>query len=61
MKTQVEPTTRIVGLQEKFDQRNQMHTQAAIGGLGEKVKERWTRESIDPFRRIFFPETRAMN
>jgi reductive dehalogenase len=61
MKIQVESTTKIVGPQEKFDQKNQMHTQAAIGGLGEKVKERWTRESIDPFRRIFFPETRAMN
>ena len=61
MKTQARSTTRIVGPQEKFDQRNQMHTQAAIGGLGEKVKERWTRESIDPFRRIFYPEIRAMN
>ena len=61
MKTQIESTTRIVGSQEKFDQKDQMHTQAAIGGLGEKVQERWTRESIDPFRRIFFPENRAMN
>ncbi|MBM4330676.1 MAG: 4Fe-4S dicluster domain-containing protein [Deltaproteobacteria bacterium] len=54
-------TTRIVGPQERFDQRNQMHTQAAIGGVGEKVKERWTKESIDPFRRIFYPEKRAKN
>lgn len=61
MKRASKPTTRIVALQERFDQRNQMHTYAAIGGLGEKVKERWTEESIDPFRRIFYPETRAMN
>ena len=54
-------TTKIVGPQEKFDQRNQMHTQAAIGGLGEKVQKRWTSESIDPFRRIFYPETRPQN
>jgi reductive dehalogenase len=61
VKTQVKGTTRIVGPQERFDQRNQMHTQAGIGGLGEKVKERWTKESRDPFRRIFYPEKRAMN
>ncbi len=54
-------TTRIVGPQERFDQREQMHTLAAMGALGEKVKERWTSESLDPFRRIFYPETRAMN
>jgi len=56
-----ESTTRIVGPQDRFDQRNQMHTQAAIGGLGEKVQKRWTTESIDPFRRIFYPETRPQN
>ena len=61
MKRRSTSTTRIVGSQERFDQRNQMHTKAAIGGLGEKVKEMWTRESIDPFRRIFFPETRPQN
>ena len=61
MKKKQESTTRIVAPQEKFDQRNQMHTQAAIGGLGEKVQKRWTTESIDPFRRIFFPETRPQN
>jgi reductive dehalogenase len=38
-----------------------MHSQAAIGGLGEKVQKRWTTESIDPFRRIFYPETRPQN
>ena len=54
-------TTKIVGSQEKFDQRKQMHTQAAIGGLGPKVQDRWTRESKDPFRRIFFPENRPQN
>ena len=54
-------TTKIVGPQEKFDQRKQMHTQAAIGGLGPKVQERWTKESRDPFRRIFFPENRPQN
>lgn len=61
MGKQTKPTTRIVGPQEKFDQRNQMHTQAAIGGLGEKLQERWTTESRDPFRRIFYPENRPMN
>ncbi len=58
---QTKSTTRIVGPEEKFDQRKQMHTQAAIGGLGEKVQERWTTESRDPFRRIFYPENRPMN
>jgi reductive dehalogenase len=61
VKKKFKATTRIVGAQERFDQRNQMHTRAAMGGLGEKVKERWTKESIDPFRRIFYPEKRAMN
>jgi reductive dehalogenase len=61
MKNKGESTTRIVARQEKFDQRNQMHTQAAIGGLGEKVQKRWTTESIDPFRRIFYPEIRPQN
>jgi len=56
-----ESTTKIVAPQGKFDQRNQMHTQAAIGGLGDKAQKRWTTESIDPFRRIFFPETRPQN
>lgn len=61
MKRQTGSTTKIVGSQERFDQRNQMHTQAAMGGLGEKVKERWTTESINPFRRIFYPEVRPQN
>ncbi len=38
-----------------------MHSLAAMGALGERVQERWTAESIDPFRRIFYPETRALN
>jgi reductive dehalogenase len=38
-----------------------MHTLAAVGGLGERVQQRWTCESADPFRRIFYPETRAIN
>ena len=54
-------TTRIVGKMEKFDQRDIQHTKAAIGSLGEKVQERWTSESIDPFRRIFYPENRPRN
>jgi reductive dehalogenase len=61
MASRSSPTTKIPGPQKKFDQRNQMHTQAAIGGLGETVRERWTRESVDPFRRIFFPESRPQN
>lgn len=61
MKTRTIPTTKIVGPQERFDQKNHMHSQAAIGALGEKVKKRWSTESIDPFRRIFYPENRPMN
>jgi reductive dehalogenase len=61
VKNPTKSTTVILGRQERFDQRNQMHTQAALGGLGETVKERWTTESTDPFRRIFYPENRAMN
>jgi reductive dehalogenase len=61
MEEKKESTTKIVASQERFDQRNQMHTQAAIGGLGEKVQKNWTTESIDPFRRIFYPETRPRN
>ncbi len=56
-----EPTTRIIGEQGRWDQREQQHTKAAVGELGERVRERWTSESVDPFRRIFFPETRPMN
>jgi reductive dehalogenase len=61
MRKREKSTTKIVAPQEKFDQRNQMHTQAAIGGLGEKVQKNWTTESIDPFRRIFYPEVRPQN
>jgi len=56
-----EATTKIVGPQERFDQKYQMHSYAAIGGVGEKVQKRWTAESKDPFRRIFYPENRSMN
>ena len=56
-----EPTTRIVGPLKRFDQREELHTQAAIGGLGPRVQARWTSESVDPFRRIFYPETRPQN
>jgi len=56
-----EPTTRVLGPLRRIDQRNELHTQAAIGGLGPRVQERWTAESVDPFRRIFYPETRPQN
>jgi 4Fe-4S dicluster protein len=55
------PTTRIVGRIQRRDQRDEHHTKAAMGGLGPKVQERWTSESVDPLRRIFFPESRARN
>ena len=60
-RTVSEPTTKVVGPLRRVDQREELHTQAAMGGLGERVQERWTSESVDPFRRIFFPETRARN
>lgn len=44
-----------------FDQREQAHTRAAIGKLGELVQKRWTTESVDPFRRVFYPENRPYN
>jgi len=56
-----EPTTRVLGPLKRFDQRQELHTQASIGGLGPRVQERWTSESVDPFRRIFYPETRPQN
>jgi epoxyqueuosine reductase len=51
------PTPKI----PQFDQREQQHTKAAVGALGDKVKERWTSESVDPFRRVFYPENRPFN
>lgn len=55
------PTTRVVGPIRRRDQREEHHTKAATGGLGPVVQERWTSESVDPLRRIFFPETRPQN
>jgi ferredoxin len=55
------PTTRIVGPIRRRDQREEHHTKAAMGGLGPRVQARWTSESVDPLRRIFFPESRARN
>lgn len=45
----------------QFDQREQQHTRAAIRALGEKIQKRWTSESVDPFRRVFYPENRPFN
>jgi reductive dehalogenase len=56
-----QPTTRIVGPIRRRDQREEHHTKAAIGGLGPTVQKRWTSESVDPLRRIFFPESRPQN
>jgi hypothetical protein len=55
------PTTRIVGRIQGRDQREEHDTKAAMGGLGPKVQERWTSESVDPPRRISFPESRTRN
>ncbi len=54
-------TTPIVGPQERFDQRQQNHTRIALGELGEKPAQAWTSESVDPFRRIFYPLKRPQN
>lgn len=55
------PTTRIVGPLPRIDQRDEHHTKAARGDLGPVVQQRWTAESVDPFRRIYFPENRPQN
>ena len=55
------PTTHVTGPVARFDQRDQQHSRAAVGALGETVQKRWTSESVDPFRRVFFPETRPRN
>ena len=60
-KTVSKPTTRVGGPLRRVDQRDELHTQAAMGGLGKQVQERWTSEAVDPFRRIFFPEIRTRN
>ena len=39
-------TSRIVSAIPRFDQREQQHTKAAVGALGEKVQQRWTSESV---------------
>lgn len=53
--------TRIVSPPERVDQRDEHHTKAARGDLGPLVQQRWTAESVDPFRRIYFPENRPQN
>jgi len=55
------PATRIVGPLGRVDQRDEHHTKAARGDLGPVVQQRWTAESMDPFRRIYFPENRPQN
>ncbi|MBI1735874.1 MAG: 4Fe-4S dicluster domain-containing protein [Candidatus Rokubacteria bacterium] len=55
------PTTRVVGPIKRRDQREEHHTKAATGELGPVVQKRWTSDSVDPLRRIFFPESRARN
>jgi len=54
-------TTRVIQDIPRFDQREQQHTKAAVGALGEKIQQRWTSESVDPFRRVFYPENRPFN
>ncbi|MDA2934305.1 hypothetical protein MYX82_08170 [Acidobacteria bacterium AH-259-D05] len=60
-RTVSEPTTKVVGPLKRSDQRDELHTQAAMGGLGRRVQERWISESVDPFRRIFYPDQRPQN
>ncbi|MBI3090445.1 MAG: 4Fe-4S dicluster domain-containing protein [Candidatus Tectomicrobia bacterium] len=54
-------TTPIVGPREQFDQRQQNHTRISLGELGEKAAAAWNSESVDPFRRIFYPLNRPQN
>jgi hypothetical protein len=60
-KVRVMPTTEIVGEIPRFDQREQQHSRAAVGALGEKIQKAWTADSVDPFRRIFYPNSRPYN
>ena len=60
-RTVSEPTTRVVGPLKRIDQRDELHTQAAMGNLGKGIQERWISESVDPFRRIFYPDRRPQN
>ena len=56
------PTTKIVGPLRRADRPAQRTTHpSGDGGLGPRVQGRWTSESVDPFRRIFDPETRPVN
>ncbi|MBI2961842.1 MAG: 4Fe-4S dicluster domain-containing protein [Betaproteobacteria bacterium] len=56
-----QPKAQVIGFIPRFDQREQQHTKAAVGALGETVQKRWTSESVDPFRRVFYPENRPFN
>jgi ferredoxin len=55
------PTSEIAGEIPRFDQRQQQHSRAAAGALGDEIQKAWTAESVDPFRRIFHPNNRPYN
>lgn len=56
-----EKNGRIIGQQEKFDQREVAFTRLGMGKLGEKSKEQWLGESPDPLWRLFYGYTRKEN
>ena len=52
---------KVVGPQDKFDQREVSFTRLGMGRLGEGPKNRWLGESTDPFWRILYAYTRKEN
>lgn len=52
---------RIVGAREKFDQKEVAFTRLGMGKLGDGPKERWLKESVDPFWRALYGYTRKEN
>lgn len=52
---------RVVGAQERFDQKEVAFTRLAMGKLGDGPKERWLRESVDPYWRALYGYTRKEN
>jgi epoxyqueuosine reductase len=52
---------KVVGPQDKFDQREVSFTRLGMGRLGEGPRDRWLGESTDPFWRILYAYTRKEN
>jgi len=60
-RTVSEPTTRVVGPLKRIDQRDELHTQAAMGNLGKRVQEKRNTKTMKPYRSIFYPDRRPQN